>query len=78
MDIFPMGSDAPLSVDLMDDEIESLRTFDPESQRTIEWIGSRLLPAKNFRWIRQPSPDFATTGTTPSMSTCVAAASIRT
>jgi len=49
MDIFPMGSEAPLRIDLMDDEIESLRTFDPDSQRTIEKIDRfELLPAKEF------------------------------
>ncbi|MGE0623284.1 MAG: transcription-repair coupling factor [Pseudomonadales bacterium] len=49
MDIFPMGSDAPLRIDLLDDEIESLRTFDPDSQRTITRVESfELLPAKEF------------------------------
>jgi transcription-repair coupling factor (superfamily II helicase) len=49
MDIFPMGSDAPLRIDLMDDEIESLRTFDPDSQRTIEKVDRfELLPAREF------------------------------
>jgi transcription-repair coupling factor (superfamily II helicase) len=49
MDIFPMGSSEPLRVDLFDDEIESLRTFDPESQRTLQKITSlELLPAKEF------------------------------
>ncbi len=49
MDIFPMGSEAPLRIDLMDDEIESLRTFDPDTQRTLERIERfELLPAKEF------------------------------
>lgn len=49
MDIFPMGSDSPLRIDLMDDEIESLRTFDPDTQRTLERIEQfELLPAKEF------------------------------
>ena len=49
MDIFPMGTDAPLRIDLMDDEIESLRTFDPDTQRTLERIDRfELLPAKEF------------------------------
>ena len=49
MDIFPMGSDAPLRIDLLDEEIESLRTFDPDSQRTIERVERfELLPAKEF------------------------------
>jgi len=49
MDIFPMGSEQPYRIDLFDDEVESLRTFDPETQRTIEQIDSiRLLPAKEY------------------------------
>jgi len=49
MDIFPMGSDAPLRIDLMDDEIESLRTFDPDTQRTLSRVERfELLPAKEF------------------------------
>ncbi|MBL6717387.1 MAG: transcription-repair coupling factor [Pseudomonadales bacterium] len=49
IDIFPMGSAYPFRIDLFDDEIESLRTFDPESQRTLETLDTlRLLPAKEF------------------------------
>jgi len=49
LDLFPMGRDTPLRIDLFDDEIESIREFDPESQRSgkrIERI--RLLPAREF------------------------------
>ncbi len=49
LDLFPMGSEEPYRIDLFDDEIESLRTFDPETQRTIEKVESiDLLPAKEF------------------------------
>ncbi|MCH9691351.1 MAG: transcription-repair coupling factor [Gammaproteobacteria bacterium] len=49
MDIFPMGSPLPYRIDLFDDEIESLRTFDPESQRTIDKVDKiELLPAREF------------------------------
>ncbi|MEJ2089491.1 MAG: CarD family transcriptional regulator, partial [Gammaproteobacteria bacterium] len=49
MDIFPMGSEAPMRIDLLDDEIESLRTFDPDTQRTIERVERfELLPAKEL------------------------------
>jgi transcription-repair coupling factor (superfamily II helicase) len=49
MDVFPMGSTLPYRIDLFDDEIESLRTFDPETQRTIDTVDRvRLLPAKEF------------------------------
>ncbi len=49
MDIYPMGSKLPLRIDLLDDEIDSLRSFDPESQRTIEKLPRvDLLPAREF------------------------------
>jgi len=49
MDIFPMGSTLPLRIDLFDDEIESIRTFDPDSQRSIDKLDRvRMLPAREF------------------------------
>lgn len=49
IDIYPMGSDLPYRIDLFDDEIETLRTFDPETQRTIDSLQDiRLLPAKEY------------------------------
>jgi len=48
-DIFPMGSPLPYRIDLFDDEIESIRTFDPETQRTLENKDAlNLLPAHEF------------------------------
>ena len=49
LDVFPMGCDEPLRIDLFDGEIASLRSFDPETQRTshrLERID--LLPAREF------------------------------
>ncbi|KTC66234.1 transcription-repair coupling factor (plasmid) [Legionella adelaidensis] len=49
IDLFPMGSNAPFRIELFDDEVESLRLFDPESQRTIEKIDEiQVLPAREF------------------------------
>ncbi|TQV81352.1 transcription-repair coupling factor [Exilibacterium tricleocarpae] len=49
VDIFPMGSDLPYRIDLFDDDIETLRTFDPDTQRTIDKVGAiDLLPAKEY------------------------------
>jgi len=49
VDIFPMGSELPYRIDLLGDEIESLRTFDPETQRTVEKVARvSLLPAREF------------------------------
>ena len=48
-DLFPMGADAPLRIDLLDDEIESLRVFDPDSQRSTSRMDRvELLPAREF------------------------------
>lgn len=49
IDLFPMGSKLPFRIDLFDDEIETLRTFDPENQRSIDKVDTvRLLPAREF------------------------------
>ncbi|MGM0633889.1 MAG: CarD family transcriptional regulator, partial [Pseudomonadota bacterium] len=49
LDLFPMGSTAPYRIELFDDEIESLRTFDPESQRSLTRVEHiRLLPGREF------------------------------
>jgi len=49
LDIFPMGSSQPLRVDLFDDEVESIRTFDPDSQRSVDKLDQvRILPAREF------------------------------
>ena len=49
VDIFPMGQDLPFRIDLFDDEIETLRTFDPDTQRTLNKVDQiRILPAREF------------------------------
>ncbi|MEZ5524203.1 MAG: transcription-repair coupling factor [Pseudomonadales bacterium] len=49
IDVFPMGSATPYRIDLFDDEVEQLRTFDPENQRTLEKVSEiRILPAREF------------------------------
>ena len=49
LDIYPMGSPLPYRIDLFDNEIESLRTFDPESQRSISKVREiKLLPAREY------------------------------
>ena len=59
IDIFPMGAKQPLRIDLLDDEIESLRLFDAESQRTTETISQiQLLPAREFPLDKQASNQF--------------------
>jgi transcription-repair coupling factor (superfamily II helicase) len=49
MDIYPAGSDLPCRIDVFDDTIESLRYFDPETQRTVTKTERiQLLPAREF------------------------------
>ena len=49
LDLFPMGSAVPFRLDFFDDEIDSIRTFDVDTQRTLDEIQSiNLLPAHEF------------------------------
>ncbi|TSE36408.1 transcription-repair coupling factor [Tepidimonas charontis] len=49
IDLFPMGSPVPYRVDLLDDEIDSIRTFDPDTQRSLYPVSAvRLLPGREF------------------------------
>jgi len=48
-DVWPMGTEAPVRIDLLDDQIDSLRHFDPETQRSREAIDTlRVLPAREL------------------------------
>ncbi|HSI96594.1 MAG TPA: transcription-repair coupling factor [Methylophilaceae bacterium] len=49
IDLYPMGSALPYRIDLFDDEIETIRTFDVDSQRSVYPVNEiRLLPAREF------------------------------
>jgi len=49
IDLFPMGSKSPFRLDFFDDEIDEIRLFDPESQRSSDKVeGIDLLPAHEF------------------------------
>ena len=49
IDLFPMGSQLPYRIDLFDDEIETIRTFDVDTQRSLYPVPEiRLLPARQF------------------------------
>lgn len=49
LDIFPTGVNMPLRIELFDDEVETIRHFDPKTQRSLHPVESiRLLPAKEF------------------------------
>src|SRR5277367_2813823 len=47
IDVFPMGSDTPYRIDLLDRDIDSIRRFDPDTQRSLDKLdGIHLLPAR--------------------------------
>lgn len=49
VDLFPIGSSTPYRIDLFDDEIDSIKTFEPDTQRTLAPVSEiRLLPAHEF------------------------------
>ncbi len=49
IDLFPMGSSVPYRVDLFGDEVDQIRTFDVDTQRSIYPVNEiRLLPAREF------------------------------
>jgi len=49
IDLFPMGSERPFRLDLFDDEIDTIRYFDTDTQRSAETVDSiKLLPAREF------------------------------
>ena len=49
IDLFAMGMDEPIRIDLFDDEIDTLRHFDPGSQRSTDKVGAiELLPAHEY------------------------------
>jgi transcription-repair coupling factor (superfamily II helicase) len=49
LDLFPMGSEHPFRIDLFDDEIETIRVFDVETQRSGDKVEAiKLLPAREF------------------------------
>ncbi len=59
LDLFPMGSSDPYRIDFFDDEIDTIRTFDPENQRSIEEIQDIcLLPAHEFPTTESAIEDF--------------------
>ncbi|HTM70236.1 MAG TPA: transcription-repair coupling factor [Luteimonas sp.] len=47
LDVFPMGAAGPFRVELLDDTIDTIRAFDPESQRSLDRVEAvRLLPGR--------------------------------
>lgn len=61
IDIFPMGAAEPYRIELFDDEVESIRSFDPETQRSQQQVETiELLPAREFPLTENAAKDFRT------------------
>lgn len=59
IDLFPMGSPVPYRIDLLDEEIETLRSFDPETQRSAEQVQAiKLLPGREYPLDEKGISDF--------------------
>ncbi|SFN04836.1 transcription-repair coupling factor [Dokdonella immobilis] len=62
VDIFPMGSAEPYRIELLDEEIDSIRTFDPETQRSANKVERvHLLPAREFPLTDETTRNFRNT-----------------
>ncbi|WP_370563418.1 transcription-repair coupling factor [Luteimonas salinilitoris] len=49
LDVYPMGADAPYRIELFDQDIESIRSFEPESQRSLDKVEAiRMLPGREL------------------------------
>jgi len=59
LDVFPAGSELPLRIEWLDDEIDSLRSFDAESQRSLQPLQSvQLLPSREYPFTPESSEQF--------------------
>jgi len=58
-DVFPMGSEAPLRIDLFDRQVDSIRSFDADTQRSSDRLTRlELLPAREFSLAPESIRDF--------------------
>jgi transcription-repair coupling factor (superfamily II helicase) len=59
VDLFPMGSKLPYRIELFDEDIESIRTFDPDTQRSLEKVNEiKLFPAREFPFTEEAIKQF--------------------
>src|SRR5690348_998214 len=59
IDIFPMGTREPYRIELFDEEIDSIRSFDPETQRSLQQVDAvELLPAREFPLTEEATKTF--------------------
>jgi len=61
VDLYPSGHDLPFRIDLFDTDIDSIRRFDPETQRSLDAIKSiEILPAREFPFNKESISEFRT------------------
>lgn len=61
LDVFPMGAATPYRIDLFDDQVDSIREFDPDTQRSSGVLDSiRLLPAREYPFTQEAITEFRT------------------
>jgi len=61
IDLYPSGHNLPFRIDLFDTDIDSIRQFDPESQRSLDTINSiEILPAREFPFNKEAISEFRT------------------
>lgn len=59
LDVFPMGTAEPYRIELFDDEVDSIRSFDPETQRSQQQVEKvELLPAREFPLTDEAAKEF--------------------
>ena len=59
IDLFPTGASLPYRIELIDDEVDTLRVFDPDTQRTVHPVRDiRLLPGREFPSNEQSAQEF--------------------
>ena len=79
IDLFPMGSALPYRLDLLDDQLETIRAFDPDTQRSLYPVRtSGCCPAASSRSTRPRARRSGAAGATASKATRAARASTRT
>jgi len=61
IDLYPSGHDLPFRIDLFDTDIDSIRRFDPETQRSLDAVKSiEILPAREFPFNKESISEFRT------------------
>jgi len=61
IDLYPSGHELPFRIDLFDTDIDTIRRFDPETQRSLDTINSiKILPAREFPFNKESISAFRT------------------